>query len=543
MSAAHRWARTRLGKVGPQNIATAVLAVCLVVFAVKAVSSLRGESATWDETHYFGVGKRLLETGRWDFPGSILHPPLSYYLASLPLLSEPSDPDLWQPDPARAGESSYRGAADVARGQTLLSSPTNQGDRLLIRSRLMMVALGLLLGIFVFRWALELHGPWGGMLAIVLYAFCPNLLAHTRLITPDIALTTFAFLAMYFLWRTLDTGQRRQALLCGVTLGLALLSKYTALVFVPVGLLLALLARPWSKRLVGNLLLASCVGLAVLAAGYRFNLEPLWAGIAHQRTQADGTMNAFLAGEHSRTGWWYHQLVAFLLKTPIAMLILLGASLVLAMRNLRAPNRCADRMRDLFLLLPAVTVVVFFSINRSSIGLRYILPAYPFLFVWVARVVPALATSRIRIAVLALLVGWHVAASTFIHPHYLAYFNEIAGGPANGHRYLVDSNLDWGQDLKGLASFMHEAGIPRISLSYFGSDEPSRYGIQYAPLPSFVLQGSPPEEWPLRLGRYVAISATNLEGVHFANKDLFAPLRQRKPMAKIGYSIFVYDLR
>jgi hypothetical protein len=140
------------------------------------------------------------------------------------------------------------------------------------------------------------------------------------------------------------------------------------------------------------------------------------------------------------------------------------------------------------------------------------------------------------------LIGWYVGASCYIHPHYLAYFNELAGGPDNGYKYLVDSNLDWGQDLKGLKSYMQKHGIARINLSYFGTDSPARYGISYDWLPSYGLPNPDPEKHKFVPKGWVAISATSLQGVYLGDSDIYAWFRERKPVAKIGYSIFIYKM-
>jgi hypothetical protein len=141
------------------------------------------------------------------------------------------------------------------------------------------------------------------------------------------------------------------------------------------------------------------------------------------------------------------------------------------------------------------------------------------------------------------MVIWYVVASLFIAPHYLSYFNEIIGGPDKGYKYLVDSNLDWGQDLKGLKKYMDDHAIKRISLSYFGIDSPKRYGIEYDWLPSHHLYNPRPEnEKKFPVNRFLAISATNLQGVYLEPKDMYKWLREYEPVAKIGYSIFIYDL-
>ena len=107
----------------------------------------------------------------------------------------------------------------------------------------------------------------------------------------------------------------------------------------------------------------------------------------------------------------------------------------------------------------------------------------------------------------------------------------------------MDSNLDWGQDLKGLGRYMRAHNIPKVCLSYFGSDSPDRYGITYDWLPSLVLRNPAPRNSQALLHDFVAIGATNLQAVYFPDHGMFAMLKARKPVAKIGYSIFVYDLK
>ena len=131
-----------------------------------------------------------------------------------------------------------------------------------------------------------------------------------------------------------------------------------------------------------------------------------------------------------------------------------------------------------------------------------------------------------------------------IAPHQLAYFNESIGGPEQGYRYLSDSNLDWGQDLKGLKAYIEREKLPIIYLSYFGTAPPAYYGIRYQDVASKGTLGPPPpEKVPADAPRKIlAISAYNLQDVSKADNPLFRWLWTRRPIAKIGYSIFVYDL-
>jgi 4-amino-4-deoxy-L-arabinose transferase-like glycosyltransferase len=517
-----------------------VIAVCLIIFTVAGFSSMIQESSTWDETHYFGLGKYILQNRRWDVPGSILHPPLSYYLHSIPLLFLHTDREIWKNDPSRVTDLGYLGSVDVGRGQALLSSPLNRNDLLLTLSRLMMLLTGVLLGWFVYSWSYSLYGKWSAMFAIILYSFCPNILAHARLITPDITITTFSLITVYYFWRLLNFNKARDTVIGGICLGLALLSKFSGLLLIPTCLVLMVLWKAQQRPLnVWRCCIFAAIGVAVLLLGYGFNLWPYFEGIVFQQEHAHRGHASFLVGQHSDSGWWYYQTVAFVLKTPIVTMIAVMLALVLLSRKIRTKLW----INEAFLLVPIGAVLCFFSVNHQAIGLRYILPIYPFLFVFASSAVSLFLTKNILMGLGGALIGWYLGASYFIYPHYLAYFNELVGGPDSGYEYLVDSNLDWGQDLKGLRRYMEKHAISRIQLSYFGSDSPDRYGIFYDWLPSYVLRNPNPEKDYISLSKgWVAISATNLQGVYFEEKNFYASFRDREPLAKIGYSIFVYKI-
>jgi len=522
-----------------QILPAIILVLCVAFFLVKAVTSLIQESSTWDETCYFGLGKYLLQNHRWDVPGSILHPPLSYYIHSIPLLFFPTDQSLWKNDPLRVKDPEYLGSSDVFRGQALLSSPQNQGDRLLDLARLMMVLTAVVLGCFVYLWSYSLYGKWSAVLAAVLYFFCPNILAHARLITPDISLTTFSFMTLYYFWCLLRREHIVDAVLAGICLGLALLAKFTSVLLLPICFALMIL---WRTRMKApnllHILIFGSTGIGVLYLGYGMHLGPYVAGILYQQEHQNVAYRRFLIGQYSTSGWWYYYIVVFLIKTPISAILFLAISMVLFFRKMAK----GEWMNEAFLLMPAVVIFCFFSLNSHEIGLRYILPIYPFLFVFASKAAQWFSSSKMLVGLYVAAIIWYIGASCYIHPHYLAYFNELVGGPNNGYKYLVDSNLDWGQDLKGLKAYMQKHGISRISLSYFGSDAPERYGIAYNWLPSFYLRDTDPAHHETALKGWVAISATNLQGVYFENRDIFAWFRARKPVAKLGYSIFIYNM-
>ena len=145
-------------------------------------------------------------------------------------------------------------------------------------------------------------------------------------------------------------------------------------------------------------------------------------------------------------------------------------------------------------------------------------------------------------ALVLVLAGWYAVGTLRVHPHYLAYFNELGGGPRNGYRLLVDSNLDWGQDLKGLKAWMDARRVSRIKLSYFGSADPAYYGIDAENLPGYSAPHPVRVTREVRPGDLVAVSATNLQGVYLdaADRPLMERLRRLTPIDQVGYSILIY---
>jgi hypothetical protein len=298
-------------------------------------------------------------------------------------------------------------------------------------------------------------------------------------------------------------------------------------------------------RLGSILFIVGFLALLVVCIGYMFHLDYYVQGALHQLKHAEGGHPSFLMGMYSSQGWWYYYPISFIIKTPLPLLVLLALSFLLYKKNPRFTF-----LDQAFLMVPVLAFFIFFSSKLLCIGLRYVLPVYPLLFVQASMVAGCTLknkTTFLKTGVAGLGV-WYVICSFSIYPHYLAFFNSFAGGPDSGYKYLVDSNLDWGQDLKGLGVYMKEKGIEKVHLSYFGTFDPAYYDIEYEWMPSYYL----PDDYrggKLRSRKFtapqsgiVAISATNLQGVYFSDRKFYDWLKQYDPMDKIGYSIFIYDL-
>jgi len=517
--------------------------ILLVFFLIQSGTAMIQEAATWDETHSFGLGKYLLKNMKWDVPGSILHPPLSFYISSIPFLFIPDkQKPLWEYDQNINKDLLFLAGVDNTRGQALLSSDLNRDNILFYLSRLMIIFVALLLGRYIYIWSYSIYGEKGALLSLCLFSFCPNMLAHSHLTTPDMTLTAFSFITSYYYWKSLNSCSLKYSIIGGIFLGLALLTKFTSILLFPILILFLLFF--WINKIklnAFNNILFYGIGLLILFLGYGFNITPYLQGIFFQLEHTSKGHSSFLLGQHSTSGWWYYFIVAFLIKTPIPTLILFFTSLFITAKKFRLN----DNINELCLLMPVLFIFSFFSINRQSIGLRYILPIYPFIFILIGKVMTIKPSKKWANFLFSLILLWYFLGSINIYPHYLSYFNESILGPKNGYKYLVDSNLDWGQDLKGLKKYMEKNNIDNIYLSYFGTDLPDRYGIKYnwLPSPSPFSEVSMENRVSSPIKGLIAISATNLQGVYFNNKNIYAWLKNYKPIAMIGYSIFIYDIK
>jgi 4-amino-4-deoxy-L-arabinose transferase-like glycosyltransferase len=533
----------------PRHLAIALL----ILFFGLALTSATQKSPTMDEQNHIARGAAYLGTG--DSRLSIEHPPLINVLSALPAhalldLHLPLDTIWWE-------ASEWYHFADLFLWET-----NPNAEQIVFLARLPVIGLGLVLAALVFRWASARFGPWGGLLAAAFCGLDPNILAHARLSTTDVGGTLFAFLAAYALWKALRQPPIYWVLWTGLAMGLAFSAKLSALLFGPIlaltVLLDGLLDRPGrTRRLLGRTVLMlsiGLVGLLVVWATYSFQVGPLEVekrtinvpappyvqGIMAILDSAAGGRPGYLMGQISTEGWWYYFPVAFAVKTPLTTLVGL---LIATGMMLRRPAR-----DDLLILVPPLLFFLVSTTARLNLGYRHLLPALPFLAVHIGRIAPPTSgslPSASRVARYLPIALVALAFSTLsIYPHFLAYFNLIGGGPQNGWHILVDSNIDWGQDLKELRNWMESEEIEHIRLSWFGSARPEAYGISYDLLPGvphgFFTHSDPAfnREQP-EPGVYV-ISVTNLVGAIFPDHDLFAWFRARPPDDRVGYSLFIY---
>lgn len=606
----------------------------LAVGAALAVTSLLGDSLTFDELNHLTAGVSYLETG--DFRLDPATPPLGQMWQALPLLAIKHD---W---PGAESPHWVASRRYFLGRQWLFQNNNSQAETLHNAARIMTVLLYLGTCLTVYALGRSMFGRAAGLLALTLAVFSPTLLAHGRLVTADLPVTfatalsllTFGLLMREFSWPRL--------LGACIAISLAATIKMSWPLILPALGIMALIAmarrtplrhalwptrkpahksrkpspaepivceKPgcgqenaaWAEFCVqcGAMLSAQrdppafdvitpaalksrlARGVAILFAGavmataawaaiwtcfaWRYSpfppgtpehhimrpvkiagqpaavtMDGVWDAVLRDAEGKEMTglapkfitwarqrrflPEAYLYGlalvvrpsqqrTHYLNGEIYSTIkpsyfpIAFALKTPIATLLLLLSGLVTAAAH--RPSRTLQPMLLIGVIFFAAAYFAYTSFNVVNIGHRHILPIYPALFA-LAGATGVWWGSRLGRIVLLGAVGWLVAANALIYPHYLSYFNESIGGPTNGHHYLADSNIDWGQDLKRLAKYAERHPDEKIKLAYFGSADPSVYGLEYEKIPRRRNFGKPSEQLP---GTYV-ISITELLGIY-----------------------------
>jgi hypothetical protein len=610
------------------NKITNCLAVGLLILMLAlAFFSLRDDSATMDEQAHIPAGYSYIS--QKDMRLNPEHPPLLKDLAGLSVwlgskltaqpINFPSQAESWQ-----------EGINEQwTFGKQFLYQSGNDADQIIFWARLPMLLIMLLLGFYIFKWAKEIYGHQAALLALVFYSFSPTFLAHSRYVTTDVGAAAAFFIAIYYLIKWLQKPNKRNLVWAGLTFGLALLTKFSLVLLIPYFIFLVIVwaifkKQPIFKSLLG-LLLIGLIGLALIWPIYQFHVwnypverqladtqfhfrdfpvrlasEPvIWmadkpllrpygqffSGFLMVMRRALGGNTTYFLGEVSNLGWHNYFPVVFLIKIPLTFLILILIALFLAVWQIKKPFWQKPYGRTISWLKNHLIEFAFLSFlalywassikSNLNIGVRHILPTFPFLYILVSGQInrwltvsfwPVLEKFKLtaqglcytlktafliclktyfKYLVVAILLFWYIWGTIAIYPHFLAYFSQLVDGAESGYKYVTDSNLDWGQDLKRLSQFVEENNIEKIYLSYFGGGLPEYYlGEKFA---GWWGERDPAE---LPSDSWLAVSATLLQGGRgqpapgFNEKTgYYNWLNQYEPVAVIGYSIFIYHIQ
>jgi 4-amino-4-deoxy-L-arabinose transferase-like glycosyltransferase len=555
-----------------KRFAAGLALILFALFALQLCYHAYRASTTFDEPIHILAGHRIWQCG--DFGINPEPPPLAQLIAAAPLNFRSWTEPAWD-----CGSRIASTDENTLAARKFLTA--NGMDRIVFSTRLAAASLSLTLAALVYFAARKMFGGWEALIALALLAFEPNLIAHGSLVTTDMAITCTAFASAYALYRFRTTLNVRALLLLGLLFGLMLGSKHSAVVFVPVFFLLFFVDAIFfaeAKRPVPNELLrhaAAFVAPLLVAAfviwalyGFRYaaiphaheptalaqdrggtasNLartafvglnrarilpEAYLLGLGH--ALANGGRPAFIFDRSYPTGQWFYFPLAFAVKSSAALLLLSPLGLLL-------PVVRRDKRRELmFLLVPAVA---FFAVSLNSklnIGVRHILPIYP--FVVVAAAAGAVACCRrwrsLGYVLLALLLFHSSTSLLRVEPHYLAFSNDFWGGVNATHRVFPgDSNTEWGQNDKLVGAYLARANISDCWYA------PYQYGDVLPILPcrlmpgTFVARESLAEPPPAMIEGTVLLSTTVLPP---RGSNDYLPIAASKPIAQIGGSVFVY---
>lgn len=543
----------------------------LFIFVATVFTSVNTKSPICDEAaHHIAAGYSYIKTHDFRITPS---PPLIRLLIGLPVVflnpKLPLDHISWET--VNSSEFNYQ----------FLFVYNHNADQIVLFSRLLMIVLAAILGLLIFAWSRRLYGYRAGVFALFLYTFSPIILGNAGLAMLDLGCAAFIFAAVFQFYRYLKKQTFPGLVLTGILFGLAQATKITALILYAVFFIYAVAYWLQNRKgdnvsfwtILKDLVFIWLIGIIVLWGTYFFEFKPLlknepdvqekieyikkfsasvpfvkdkesmannlvWLAtnvpiplstygisiMGFGRQIVFGEQGLYFMGRNMKNGSKIYYTVLYLIRTPLPFIVFLGSALIFFIKSIKKIS-----LEDVFLLLPVISIFTAASFSKLQGGIRYLLPMYPFLFVWVSGIITMKIgrwAGAAKIAFYGLCI-WYLLSSIMIYPDYLAYYNELVGGP-DGFGYKISADADWGQDFKELKKYMDRHGIKSVKLICFGAVDPNYYGIKYEN-PSVGEYKKP------IAGGYYAISSRFLPSVKWA--DAY------RPADKIARNIFIYYIK
>jgi hypothetical protein len=578
--------------------------VLVLVFLLQCFLASGAKSPAWDETGDIAAGLSYLLTDK--FTVNLQHPPLLKELIALSALASGA---RWPGSPAAqavlAGDPRFQWKV----GDEIIIA--NGADNVMFWARLPMILVGAMLAVVLYLWGRSMLGGAAAVGAVFLYALDPTIVAHAQLTTLDVGFAAFTVLFSFALWKYLRYPTTKRLTWCGVALGAVLATKFSALMLLPVAALLVL-AAVWkppavagkaprafinlyggtvapsikagpndpcpcgsgkkfkkchgepgkaggdrahspARMLTGAVLALAAMGViavCVVEALYFFPRDPFLYLKGMSLVNADHARGYqyYLAGHLEQQRFLSYFVVAWLLKEPLATIVLTILGLVLVLRSRRL-----ELLDKLFLLAAPAVLLAAHTLMADDLGFRYVIPVLPFAHLLGGAALAELVMSGVvwKRAVAGVLCAWLIVVAFGIHPDNLSYFNEAAclldepgktgpdGGSRCGTAWLDDSNVDWGAGLKQLREWWNKNAAGRsMKLAYFGSFPPEYYGLRYEPVDERMLATATPPP-----GLYVVSAHSVARVPHMGQNGAGEWLRRIPPVAIVGHCLYVYDIK
>lgn len=549
-----------------------VLALFVIILSFLSISTMLHSSYTVNEPIYVMAGYYYLSEGQTFYTG---HPIFTHILAAIPLQFI----DVNAPNP-----STIPHPFEFAREEFLFYE-NNDPDKIMFLARLPFLFLALIFGYFLFRWIRELYGLTPATLGLFLYTFNPETIWNASIVMTDLPVAGFMLISTYYFWKYLKENKHSSLIISGVFFGLAIASKSTGIFLLPIYVVLLLWFKKYSiKDLAKTFLLLGLLGVVIFSIINIMDIHPVYnaknpfytissnfrsperlskivgdvtsikpiqniliftltdlpvpgsSSIQAYASQFLHSINGhaqYFLGEYTNHGRWYYYFFLYLIKTPLALLILFALSLIFYRRLKKDGNDEAALLLSLGAFL-----FIFSFIVRLNLGLRHTLYILFLGIIFTSKIFQFRnfrEKKKIMKCIVAVLLIWYLLTAILIFPSYTTYFNELIGGPINGPYYAVDE-MDWGQDLINLKTYMDKNNITSIKLRYNGFEDPLYRKINYEQLNCTEEPG------------LIAISVATLygrfwtEGNNTIDLNCFAWLRKQKPIDTIGYSIYIYNV-
>lgn len=576
---------TEVEREGPKG---ALLAILLAHGTLVAFLAIRN-APNVDETAHLAAGLSHWSLGSFDLYR--VNPPLIRMIATLPLLGSMPNTD-WK---VLSETAQHYDRPEFLAGHRLVTANGYTSFWYFTLARWALLPVSLMGGAVCYFWAKELYGWRSGLMSCAMWSFCPNLLSWGASINPDVGATAFGVLSNWLFWRWLRRPSWGTSIVAGIGLGAVELTKSSWVVLFGLWPCLWMLWRllPASKldgkTMCRNqprgiqLILILFLGIYLLNLGYGFEQTGVALGDYQFISQAFGgryahvsPMNRFgetwlgwlpvpvprnylrgidvqlfdfekgkwsyLRGEQRLGGWWFYYVYAMLVKTPLGFI---GLGFVAMALMIIHPREFSSRAATEFVLAAPVVIILCLLSSQTGFNryLRYALPVYPFLYISCSRVaILFLCENRILKCIVTLLFAGGVISSLWVYPHSQSYFNSVVGGPNGGHRHLLDANIDWGQDVLLLTEWANQHPEARPLFAELSTSIDFKTLGLDADYVSSLMSSNLNSSSPQFPAGWYAIGINDLMGYRRYGQvnTLSQSFRSETPIARIGYSIYIY---